>query len=143
MSQEVYARLQEASRSGIAAVYLRQPCDAAGLERFNHRLQSELGESADWYVSLLRLTNGLQIDNSIFESARNFIETNLEQRAMDPVLSRYLIFGHSGNVDLYVYDKERREQRFCAVNFFSVEEVYEAYNSLEELLVRLLNTESA
>jgi hypothetical protein len=143
MSQDVYARIEEASRSGVAAVYLRLPCAATTLESFNNRLQSKLGEkSAEWYLSLLRLTDGLQIDNSFFESAHDFIEINLEHRAMDPVFSRYLIFGHSGNVDKYVYDKERAEQRFCAVGFYSVEDVYEEYSSIEELLVSLLNAES-
>jgi len=101
MSQDVYARIEAASRSGVAAVYLRQPCDAISLESFNHRLQSELGEkSGEWYLSLLGLTDGLQIDNSLFESAHDFIETNLEHRAMDPVFNRYLIFGHSGDGDM-------------------------------------------
>jgi hypothetical protein len=116
ISQDVYERIEEVSRSAVAAVYLRQPCDATSLESFNHRLQSKLGEkSAEWYLSLLRLTDGLQIDNSFFEPAADFIETNLEHRAMDPVFNRYLIFGHNGNVDMYVYDKERAEQQFCVV----------------------------
>jgi hypothetical protein len=143
MAQDVFARIEQASRSGVAAVYLQQPCDAASLESFNTRLQSELGEkSAEWYLRLLRLTDGLQIDNSFFESAHDFIEINREYRAMDPAFHRYLIFGHNGNVDTYVYDKGRAEQRFCAVGFYSVEDVYEAYSSIEELLVSLLNAES-
>lgn len=144
MSQDVYARIEEASCSGVAAVYLRQPCDATVLESFNNQLQNKLGEkSAEWYLSLLRVTDGLQIDNSIFESAHDFIETNLEHRALDSTFNRYLIFGHNGNVDMYVYDKERVEQRFCVVGFYSVEDVYEVYFSIEELLTSLLNAESS
>jgi hypothetical protein len=143
MAQDVYAQIEAASRSGVAAVYLQQPCDAHSLERFTTRVQSELGEtSAEWYMRLLRLTDGLQIDNSFLESAHDFIATNLEYRAIDPAFHRYLIFGHSGTVDMYVYDKERAEQRFCAVGFYNVEDVYEAYTSIEELLIRLLNAES-
>jgi hypothetical protein len=142
MSQDVYARIEEASRSGVAAVYLRQPCDAAGLESFNHRLQGKLGEAtAEWYLSLLRLTNGLQINNSFFESADDFIEINLEHRAMDAIFNRYLIFGHSGNIDLYVYDKKRTERQFCVVGFYSVQDIYEEYFNIEELLAKLLNAE--
>jgi hypothetical protein len=143
MAQDVYAQIEAASRSGVAAVYRQQPCDAHRLERFTTRVQRELGEtSADWYTRFLCLTDGLQIDNSYLESAHDFIETNLEYRAIDPVFHRYLIFGHSGNVDMYVYDKERAEQRFCAVNFYNVEDVFEAYSSIEALLVHLLNAES-
>ena len=143
MSQDVYTRIEEASRSGVAAVYLRQPCDAASLELLNHRLQSKLGEkSAEWYLNLLRLTDGLQIDNSLFESADDFIETNLEHRAMNAVFNRYLILGHKGNVDMYVYDKERAEQQFCVVGFYSVQDVYQEYSSIEKLLVSLLDAES-
>jgi hypothetical protein len=143
MSQDVYARIEEASRSGGAAVYLRRPCDATSLENFNRRLQSKLGEkSAEWYLNLLRLTDGLQIDNSLFESADDFIETNLEHRAMNAVFNRYLIFGHSGNVDMYVYDKEQAEQQFCVVGFYSVQDVYQEYFSIEDLLVSLLDAES-
>jgi hypothetical protein len=58
------------------------------------------------------------------------------------VFRRYLIFGHSGNVDMYVYDKERVEQRFCAVGFYNVEDVFESYSTIEALLVRLLNAAS-
>ena len=43
---------------------------------------------------------------------------------------------------MYVYDKERAEQQFCVVGFYSVKDVYEEYSSIEELLVRLLNAES-
>lgn len=143
MLQDVYAGLEEASRSGFAAVYLQRPCDTRELEVFNRRLRSELREDAEWYVRLLSVTNGLQIDNSIFESSHDFIETNLEHRAMETALRRYLIFGHNGNVDMYVYDKERAEQPFCIVGFFSAEDVYEVYSSIEGLLTALLDAESA
>lgn len=138
MPQDVYERLKDASDSG-AAVYLNPPCDEAMVESFSRQLQTVLGQEAPWYVPLLRVTDGLQIDNSIFYSSRDVGPLNADYRTADQVFERYLAFGHNGNVDLYVFDQQRAAQPFCVVNFYGVEDIYEAYPSLEAMLAATLD----
>lgn len=137
-STPIYDRLRAASNAD-QAVYLKQPCDLAILAQLRERVRSELVTDAEWYVPLLQVSNGIQIDNAILYDADEFIATNEERRADDPAMRQYLVFGSSGNMDQYVYEAARSSEPFIVANFFDVRDVSESYPTLEVLLAALLD----
>ncbi len=147
MSTDVYERLRTAGNDEGSAVYLEQPISPAEWEACLQRGRAELGwEGLEWYRDFLETSNGVQIDNAIFESAEGLIEANLDYRASTQAQPRFVLFGNSGNLDAYLLDREATYGPFLVANFYGDfsrdEEILERYPSLEALLTTLLDREA-
>lgn len=149
MNIELQQRLRTLRDSGEAAVYLKPPCTEAELERFSRRVREELqlADGAPWYLALLRFSNGLQIENSIFDSAEGCIENNLDHRRQCPAVgTRFLLLGSNGNLDSYVYDAQAPARPFLVANFYGDfsrgDEIFASFATLDHLVSALLNQES-
>lgn len=147
MSDNVYERLKARADDESSSVYLEEPVTAERWTDCEQKAGAELGwDGLVWYRSLLEASNGVQIDNAILESAESLITTNLDYRAGHPERQRFLVFGSSGNVDAFVYDREAVEDPFLVANFYGdfarADEVSERYASLESLLSALLHREA-
>lgn len=143
MTENIYELLEKLSLKDSSAVYLKSPCSADCLEIFRREIIKHFGaKDVVWYEKLLQFSDGLQIDNAVFDSAEELIENNLEYRAVKDE-TRFIVFGKNGNTDSYVYDRKRKTNSFLIANFFGdfsrEEEISEKFDSLEALLAFLVN----
>ena len=92
----------------------------------------ELGEPVPQsYVSLLRLSNGIQINGAYFKSAEHLVPEN-----MDVPRPTVIVLGDGGSLCEYVYD--RRVRRFHTTNMGFEDEVFEAFDTFEGMLIQIL-----
>lgn len=123
-----------------AGVYFSAPCTEAEIALSVEQSQALLGHNLpEGYVELLRMSNGVQIDNAVIESASAVIELNTELRATNPEYAGYLVLGYQGNMEHYVFNHSKTT--FQTVNFFSVGDVFETYASFNELLSGIVNAQ--
>lgn len=116
-----------------ASVYFSTPCTEAEITLSLEQSQVLLGHNLpESYVELLRMSNGVQINNAVIESASAVIELNTALRATNPEYAGYLVLGYQGNMEHYVFNHAKKA--FQTVNFFSVGDVFETYASFNELL---------
>ncbi len=108
---QILATLVELGQCPLSGVYLR--------------------EGAEEYVALLRLTNGLQINNVLFKKAEELVPENLE--VFRPGI---LILGREGNTAELVFNG--RDRRFHIVNLGSLNERFSSFDSLAGLLAEVL-----
>jgi hypothetical protein len=135
----ILAKLAQLERND-AGVYFSTPCSEAEIALTREQSQVLLGHNLpEGYIELLRMSNGVQINNAVIESASAVIELNTELRATNQEYVGYLVLGYQGNMEHYVFNHARKT--FQTVNFFSVGEVFETYVSFNELLSGIINAQ--
>ena len=123
-----------------AGVYFSTPCTENEIALTCEQSQIRFGQNLpEDYIELLRISNGIQINNAVIESANLLIESNSELRASNPEYVDYLVFGYQGNMEHYVLNHAKKA--FQTVNFFSVTDVFASYASFDELLSSIANAQ--
>jgi hypothetical protein len=116
-------------------VYLREPADEVAVEQMQAAAVRDLGRPVpEEYERLLRVTNGVQINNAYFKSAEGLVPENL-----DVPMPEVIVLGNAGNVDHYVYDP--RDQLFAAINMGFPDERYATFVTFADLLVEVMKLE--
>ncbi len=129
---QILATLVELGQCSLSGVYLREGATEAAIGTLQTEAQRELGQPLpEEYVALLRLTNGLQINNVLFKKAEELVPENLE--VFRPGI---LILGREGNTAELVFDQ--RDRRFHIVNLGSPDERFSSFDSLAGLLAEVL-----
>lgn len=119
----------------VDCVYVREPADDDTLERMQAAAVRDLGRRVpEEYERLLRVTNGIQINNAYFKPAEHLVPDNL-----DVPMPEVIVLGNAGNVDQYVYD--HRDRRFAAINMGFPDERYATFETFADLLVEVLKLE--
>jgi hypothetical protein len=132
----VFDRMQQIMKRGDA-VYLEKPLVSGQIEALRNQVLEQLSDQVPaGYLTLLKLTDGVQINNAVIHNGKDFLEENSELRAQFPKYRQYLSLGYQGNMDRYLFNKGAR--RFEVTNFFNPEEVVDAFDSFEALLAYLL-----
>ncbi len=129
---QILATLVELGQCPLSGVYLREGATEAAIGTLQTEVQRELGQPLpEEYAALLRLTNGLQINNVLFKKAEELVPENLE--LFRPGI---LILGREGNTAELVFDG--RDRRFHIVNLGSPDERFSSFDSLAGLLAEVL-----
>jgi hypothetical protein len=133
---EMAAMVQRLAALGgdpVHGVYLEPPAAEAALDQLQAAAQRDLGQPIpEAYLSLLRHTNGVQINAAYFTSAEHLVAENLD--AHQPEI---IVLGTAGNVTAYVYD--RRDAQFHTTVFGFYDERLESFSALEEMLAAVLH----
>jgi hypothetical protein len=103
---EVVGRLGTDPTSGV---YLRPGASEDALRDLQVAARQRLGDPVpESYLRLLRLTNGVQVNNATFKTAEHLVLENL-----DVTHPEIIVLGSSGNMVEYVFDK--RDRRFHTI----------------------------
>jgi len=87
----------------------------------------------DKYIEFLQLTNGFGFDGHFIDNAEDFLFENIEVHKLYGN-NNFIVFGSSGNVDSYTYNKE--DNTFNIANMFGLdEEPYESFKTFGELII--------
>lgn len=115
-----------------SGVYTDPPASEPALRAMQAAARGRLGEPVpDQYVALLRLTNGLWVENTVFKSAAHLVPENL-----DVLRPEVIALGHEGNTAEFVFD--RRDRRYHIIIPGHVNERFASFDRLDDLLARVL-----
>jgi len=85
------------------------------------------------YIEFLQLTNGFEFDGHFIDNAEDFLFENIE---VHKILGNknFIVFGNSGNVDRYTYNKE--DNTFNIANMFGLDDKpYKSFKTFGELII--------
>lgn len=85
------------------------------------------------------MTDGIQINNAMFESSGTLISCNLDLRKAKPLFSTHIVLGHQGNMERYVFSS--RNNGYQTVSFFSPEDVLETHDGFDALLTAVIGNQ--
>ena len=129
---EILVRLGSDSIRGI---YLKPGCDDIMIDRLQSEAIKKLGEEIPpAYIRLLKITNGVQINNAYFKEAEHLVPENL-----DVPRPQIIVLGNEGNVAECVFD--RRDRRFHVINMGYLDERHASFRTFEELLLEVMKSE--
>lgn len=132
LSTEVFETLQRLGTDPVSGVDLSEPASEEALERLQADARGQLGEEIPAaFLALLRITNGLQVNNAYFKKAEVLVLENL-----DVPRPQVIVLGDQGNVEEYVFD--RRDRRFHMINMGFPDERFESFDTFEELLLTVM-----
>lgn len=127
-STAVLQRLVELGADPAKGVYLQRPASEAGIAQLRTNAMALLGASVpDGYIRLLRVTNGVQIDNAMFKAAEHLVPENLD--VFSPAV---IVLGSAGNLEAFVYD--RRDGRFHIIAMGFPDERIASFDTFDALL---------
>jgi len=129
---DVLPALARLGADPLSAVYLNPGANDTSIRHMQDAAQRELGEPIpDAYAALLRISNGVQINNAWFKTAEHVVPENL-----DAFRPEVIVLGSSGNIAEFVFD--RRDRRFHTINMGYPDERLATFGTLEELLLTVL-----
>jgi hypothetical protein len=85
----------------------------------------------DGYLTLLRITDGVQINGAYFKEAENLVPENLDVHHPE-----IIVLGNDGSMAQYVFDK--RDNLFHTINMGFPDERFESFDSFEALLLAVM-----
>src|SRR5258706_13598790 len=92
----------------------------------------ELGcQVPEAFVRLVRLSNGLQINNAYLKKAEHLVPDNLDSQYRHAI-----ILGDAGNVDEYIYDMQDHQFHTAPMGF--PDERYATFLTLEDMILAIL-----
>jgi hypothetical protein len=116
----------------MSGVHLNPGADETSIHHMQDVARRELGEPLpDAYTALLRLSNGVQVNNALFKAAEHVVPENV-----DAFRPEVIVLGSSGNIVEFVFD--RRDRRFHTINMGFPDERPATFGTLEELLLAVL-----
>jgi len=132
---DVLDTLERLGADPASGVYLQPPAADNLLEKLQADARASLGEEVPAaFVALLRITNGLQVNNAIFKKAEHLVLENL-----DVPRPEIIVLGDQGNVEEYVFD--RRDRRFHMIKMGYPDEQLESFDTFERLLFAVMKNQ--
>jgi hypothetical protein len=134
---EVQSALTRLVGDKVRAIHLRPRASEAAIQSMQKDARRDLGEPVpEEYLSLLRITNGLQINGAYFKEAENLVLENL-----DLSFPEIIVLGNDGNMAQYVFDK--RDRRFHTINMGFPDEKFESFDTFDEMLLAVMREQQA
>jgi hypothetical protein len=131
LASDVVEQLIRLGRSELSGVHLRLPAAEAAIQQLQSDASRKLGEEIPQsFITLLRVTNGLQINCAYFKEAEHIVLDNLD------LFEKNVIFLGNDSLAQYVFDK--RDKRFHTINMGFPDERFASYDTLEEMLAAVL-----
>jgi hypothetical protein len=122
--------------NAMSGVHLNQAASEAAIRQMQDAALQDLGESVpESYVALLRITNGVQVDNAYFKTAEYLVLENL-----DVPRPEIIVLGSSGNNAEFVFD--RRDRKFHRINMGFPDERFASFGTFEELLIAVMREQN-
>jgi hypothetical protein len=132
---DVFNTLVRLGADPTSGVYLGPPAGEGAIERLQGEASRRLGEEVPAaFVALLRMTNGLQVNNAVFKKAEHLVLENLDVPRPD-----IIVLGDQGNMEEYVFD--RRDRRFHMIKMGYPDEQLESFDAFEELLFAVMKNQ--
>jgi len=129
-SNKIYNHLKNYSEGD--GVYLENPCSIDKINELQTKLNDKVnGIFVNEYSNFLETTNGAQIENAVFYSDKEFLDKVENSNRFE--------IGYAGNMDAYLYNVTTK--KYEITNFFNTAEVFESFDSLTDLMNRVLEVQ--
>ncbi|WP_146168174.1 SMI1/KNR4 family protein [Pseudomonas mangrovi] len=120
----------------VYSVHLNDSASDSKINELQTVAASQLpGAIPDGYIRFLRVTNGAQIENALFESTDDLISLNLDRN-----YDSSIFLGGSGNINEYVFDLA--DHQYHIANLGRPSEKLESFDSFENLLSSVIAGQS-
>lgn len=132
-TEDAFTALQRLGAAGD--VFIEKPASPRAIQVMQRDAKRDLNMSVpEAYAAFLKITNGVQIENSYFKEAENLVAENLDLAYPD-----VMVLGTDGNMAYYVFD--HRDGRFHTVNLGDPNDPsqrFESYETFEQMLLGVM-----
>jgi len=129
---DILKLILDRAKDPMGSVFIAPPAHEHAIRQMQCAARRDLGDAMPpAYVALLRITNGLQLDNAIFKCAEHLVPENL-----DAPHRQVIVLGVEGNMAEFVFD--RRDRLFHTINLGHPDERFDTFDDLPALLAHVL-----
>ncbi len=130
---EVLELIVELAEDPMRSVFIEPAAHEHAIQRMQRAARRDLGDVVpEAYVALLRVSNGLQLENAVFKCADNLVPENL-----DVPRPNIIVLGVEGNMAEFVFD--RRDRLFHTINLGHPDERFDTFDDLAALLRHVID----